>query len=97
MYQGGLARKVGLAFEVVRGTEGARLLVVDSLPDGRVLTGGPDGRGGREPGGTGTHYTFADGLPATQVHDIYVTPAPDAEAWIATDGGLSKFVAQPAP
>jgi ligand-binding sensor domain-containing protein len=97
----GLAKLVGQTFVTIAPTAGHRLDVVDSMPDGRTLAGGPDGLFVVHPSGAVEQLTFRDGLPATLVRDIYVAPpaAPggEAEAWIATSGGLTLYVAEPEP
>jgi ligand-binding sensor domain-containing protein len=95
----GLAKRVGQGFQPVAATVGRRFVAVDSLPDGRVLGGSPDGLFVVHPSGVVDRLTFSNGLPATSVLDIYVappvSPGAESEAWLATQAGVSMYIAEP--
>jgi len=94
----GLASWDGAQWHTAPGTGRSRMTVVDSLPDGRVLAGSEeDGLYVVQASGATARYGRADGLPGDRVNDLYVTPGPEPEAWVATDGGLTRFVAEPEP
>jgi len=59
-------------------------------PDGRVFLAAATGLHVRAPGGRWTTYTAAQGLPRTAATDVVV--AGDGAAWVATTGGLVRFV-----
>ena len=62
--------------------------------DGRLFAASPQGLFIHSADGSARQYTSRDGLPATRVHDVFViNTRPNPLVWVATDAGLSQYVA----